>query len=196
MLPRPLPALLLAVDPGRRSGWAIVRGTLGGQLAVDVVRAGECGVWTSGPEETVRIARGYGCEAMIIETPGLGGTMTPIVTMGLGEARGAWLWLWRQSAGERERSVVVDVPAVTWRAAILGGGARSTEEWKAAARGHCDRVLGGGLGGDEAPDAACLGEYALHSLDVADALGPRRLGQLGWSEPRGAWVDGTWRAAP
>lgn len=198
MLPSLLPGRYLVVDPGRASGWCLVeRGGpsfIGSQFAeVRLYAHGEADSWTEEVENVVRHARTSNAEALVLELPGLGPSLPPATVLGLGAALGAWERAWRLSRGA-ERSVIVHIPAMTWRSTVLGGGQRPTEEWKAAARAHL-RAIGLDIEGNEAPDAVCLAEHALCSLDVADAVGVRRLKQLGWAEPRGCWVDGRFIAA-
>lgn len=189
MLPSVLPGRYLAVDPGRASGWCLVE--RGEPLTLHAF--GEADAWTEEVENVVRHARASNAEALVLELPGLGPSLPPATVLGLGAALGTWERAWRLARGA-DRSVIVHIPAMTWRSTILGGGQRPTEEWKADARKHL-RAVGLDVEGNEAPDAVCLAEHALCSLDVADAVGVRRLRQLGWTEPRGCWVDGRFRAA-
>ncbi len=189
-LPSPLPGRYLVVDPGAKSGWAIVE--MAPLLShFDAMAFGECSVWSREPEVVVARARAVGCEALGVEYTAVG--PTPAVTGGLGEARGVWKWLWRQHSGDT-RAVICEVYPATWRSTIIGGGSRPTEDWKRDAKAHVRRTLNQEAG-PEAAEAICLGEHALSSLDVADAVGVRRLAQLGWTEPRGFWKGGRFNPA-
>lgn len=189
LLPEPLPGVYLVVDPGKRAGYAIVHATrTAGIIPLEV---GEIDTWTTAIEGVIRRARVEGCDALIMESPGLGPSLPPSTVYGLGHAAGAWLWHWRTSPTPEERSVVVEIPGMTWRSTVIGGPQRSTEEWKHDAQKFCkEHWPEYAPFGPESADALCLAEHALSSLDVADAVGVRRLKQLGWVEPRGSWVEG------
>ena len=61
MLPDPLPGRFLAVDPGSKSGWAIMeRGTAALRFSgVAVLEHGEGSVWSSLPMDVCAAARRY-----------------------------------------------------------------------------------------------------------------------------------------
>ena len=193
MLPEPLPGRFLVVDPGSKSGWAIMERN-GGEWAgpntgPNALEHGEGSVWSSLPMDVCAAARRYGCDALIIEDAAVG--MDPIVAAGLGASRGVWKWHWRNSIkADSDRAVIVEFYPSTWRATIIGGGHRDTAAWKRDAIAHVHRTLDLDVG-PEAAEAICLGEHAMHSLDTADALGVRRMTKLGWVEPKGCWVGGT-----
>lgn len=191
LLPEPLPGRYLVVDPGKRAGWCIVER---GLEPLTIRESGEVNTWSHGPEEAILRARLDSCEALVIEASGVG--MTPVVAHGLGEASGVWKWLWRTTiptSFKDGRSVICEVAPATWRSTIIGGGQRDTASWKADAAKHVRAAFGGMEAGPEEADALCLAEHVLYSLDLADAVGVRRLGKLGWAEPRGCWVEGRWR---
>lgn len=193
MLPSCLPGRYLIVDAASKSGWARVEGT---RLAVPkLLDVGECSVWSIEPDGVCRVAA-LDCEALVIEVPAPAATMGvggPSTLLGMGKAIGIWQRAWRLACrAQRARSVTLEVMTVSWRPVVLGHHS-GKDEWKAAALRHARTVhpLSADLiTGEEIPDALCLAEYALCSLDLADVVGVRRLAKLGWVEPRGCWVEG------
>ena len=173
MLSRDLPCVLLAIDPGATSGWALWDGTRWetGTAEYWKTRAGVCLDAGMAAHESKRPL------VVVAETwPGLRGT----ALAGLGAQWGRWL-------AELER---LDVPAKrvvrlstgAWRAQVLGGArCRGTDAWKAASRARAHAVLGHDVGPDAA-DALCIGLAGLRSETVAKALGARELKRLGWGE--------------
>lgn len=196
MLPACLPGRYLVVDAASKSGWAQVTGTRSPVPHVDDL--GQCSIWSPDPDEVCRRAVVDLCLAMVIEVPspaslGVGG---PTTILGIGKAVGIWQRAWElacRAGGRKGKGIVcVEVMTVSWRPVILGQH-HGSDAWKAAALKHAratwpeleDRIVG-----EEIPDALCLAEYALCSLTLADAVGAKRLAELGWKEPRGAWVNG------
>ena len=183
ILARDLPCVVLAIDPGATSGWALW-GPDRPRSPSDRLRS-----WTVGTASTwqgryaaVVDAAHLASDAdlplvVVAETwPGLRGT----ALAGLGAQWGRWL-------AELER---LDVPARRvvrlttgdWRRVVLGGArCRSTEAWKAASRARAHAVLGHDPGPDAA-DALCIGLAGLRSPAVAAAIGKRELRRLGWEE--------------
>ena len=161
---------------------------------------GEADLWSMDAGAVVDMAREARCEALVYELPNLGagaGHMPPATLLGFGKPVGVWEWLWRTSRVKEDRSVILAIPAMTWRSTVIGGGQRDSAAWKVDARSHCMRTYPERDFGRQAelPDALCLAEHAICSLDLADAVGVRRLARLGWTEPRGCWIGGRFKAA-
>lgn len=196
MYESPIPARILAVDPGARSGWALITAAGTGRARA---WAGSGSPWTE-PREVLHLATGFlgTLDAVVIERPGMGGTghfMKMVV--GLAETAGAWRYAaldWCPTA------VHLPVMQTSWRSGLLGGatGSRTRDNWKRASIEHAV-LLSSETGAvdllykaspasasiehdAEAADALGLGWWALHSTALADALGARRLAALGWDD--------------
>lgn len=190
MYESPIPARILAVDPGARSGWAWFEPPSAARKKWEV-RTGSTDVWSQGPD----FIASFGAQdaVLVIEAPGINsrGAFLRMV-LALGGAIGIWKRSWRLAHGSKE----LDVVQVSWRAGLLGGSsaARTSKEWKAASIEYVQGMRdwhespidlkiddGSDLDGEMA-DAVGLGWWALHSPALADALGARSLAALGWDD--------------
>jgi hypothetical protein len=163
-----LPAVVLAVDTARQSGWAVrVRGrhAASGELdTLDAAAVSQVVGWT------LRVARRTGLAAVLVLEAPWGGRVNVVAS--LGAARERWLVAWRM-AGQSERRVVRVQPR-TWRCAVLGRGATGTRDVIRAReqRAACG-LLGLAateIGGDEAA-AVLIGVWAARAEPVARVLG-------------------------
>lgn len=164
---KPLPAVILAVDTARRSGWAVrVRGQHAASGEVDTLESADVSAvvaWST------RVARRAGLPLVLVLEAPFGGPVAIIAS--LGAARERWLVPWR-SSGHTELRVVRVQPS-TWRAAVLGS------NWSRAERDRvreheqrvAQRMLGGvEVGADEAA-AVLIGVWAERARSVGVAAG-------------------------
>jgi len=210
MFVNPIPVPILAVDPGKRSGWASFRpitssigiGAPWDTLCGWAVFCGSCDLWGRDTETAVhRAVNGDQAKAIVIEAPGVGGGGRFLnMVLGLGEAIGVWRYLWRQMT--QTRTMELDAVQVSWRAGILGGtsSAHSSADWKKLSIREAKAIAGwkgspwnlvvldgGDFVGEqkldsEMSDALLMGWWALHSPALADVLGPRFLKSIGWDD--------------
>lgn len=173
--PRPPPSawphacVVLAIDPGAVSGWAILR-------VGELERYGlaeDAGARGHAVAEAMRIARDR-CHVLIVvaEKWSAGGErtdrrMTHVTWMGLSKQWGKWE-VALELAGHPMRRVVRVYPQ-TWHASILGGRRVNT---KVQAISYVGRRFGRTVASDEA-DAICIGLWASQAGEVAQVL-PRR----------------------
>lgn len=192
MLARDLPCVLMAVDPGKASGWA---------LTYVAPYEPHLRTWSHGTTETWlhrsdacthahAIAHAIGQPLVVVaETWRVSGggkqgregraSWNTQTIAGLGAQWGLWLAeLQRLDVPERR---IVRVDTGTWGQVVLGRSRMTTEQRHAASRLRARSVLGHDVGPDEAA-ALCLGLWGLRSEKVAAAIGKRELRRLGWSE--------------
>ena len=177
--PKPHACVVLAVDPAKVSGWAIVARAPGtaSELA--------CGCNTARTADARRrAAESAFAAAFIAGLPlvvcaerwsshgAFGGARTQ---RGLGAAWGRWAEA-LEIAGVPKRRIV-RVYAQTWAGAILSAGGRgwTRERREAASIAYVKRRFGIECGADEAA-AVCLGVYGMHCAEVAAALPKARKG--------------------
>lgn len=161
---KPLEAVILAVDPGRRSGVAVTAGDdlvlVDASLSTRETRRFACDT-----AEDEAFARQWPCIA-VVETWTQHGKWSFRSALSLGEQAGRWL----AEIEGRSFVAVVRVEPNEWRRALFGGGPnRKTEEWKDLAK---QRVLGrfGERRDHDAAEAICMAEWASRSRRVAEAL--------------------------
>lgn len=184
MLAHDLPCTILAVDPGKTSGWAV---------HVD-------DEWHTGVAEDYRARRlaaydAWSCArrsdrplVVVAETWRVSGgkqgregraSWNSATIAGLGAQWGLWLAeLQRLDVPERR---IVRVDTGTWGQVVLGRSRMTTEQRHVASQLRARAVLGHDVGPDEAA-ALCIGLYGLRSEKVAAAIGKRELRRLGWSK--------------
>ena len=166
----PIPVTILAIDPGRTSGWAvysldrcIASGTAKTHdqrvLAIEIAQAEES---RSGRKLVI-----------VAEKWTAGGAFGGARTMGgLGAAWGMW------QAALESRGVpnarIVRVYPQTWRAQVLGGGwGVKSDEWALRAAKRAETETGHPCSDDEA-EAVCIGAWALRADAVRDKAPSRR----------------------
>lgn len=185
----PVPARVLAVDPGKSSGWCLLEPGNGWSQPRFTATVGACDVWSTAITEVV--GRASGMQAFVVEVPG-GNASGRFLNMiaGLYGAIGAWRWAWRVHGPAKAE---LDVAQVSWRAALLGGTSsdRTTEEWKAASIEHAKslelaanviRVQRSEEWNAEMADALGLAWWAVHSPRLVDELGPAWCKRAGWDD--------------
>lgn len=187
MLARDLPCVVLAVDPGATSGWALTY-VLPGEPYLRTWSYAVAETWQDrsfAADQAHVIACTTGLPLVVVaetwrNTRPKGGRPFPMSTaVGLGAQWGKWL-------AEIER---LDVPAKrilrvdtgTWGQAVLGRSRLTTEQRRVASMLRARAVLGRDVTHDEAA-ALCIGLWALRAEATAKAIGKRELKRLGWSE--------------
>ena len=190
MLARDLPCVLMAVDPGKASGWA---------LTYVAPYEPHLRTWSHGTTETW-LHRSDACTHAHAIAHAIG---QPLVVV-------AETWRMKKTGPKKSQSKIglpqilslaaqwgrwlaelerLDVPAKrivlvetgTWRQAIFGRSRGGSAGFKTQAMMRARAVLGHNMTADEA-EALCIGLYGLRSEKVAAAIGKRELRRLGWSE--------------
>ena len=148
--------LVLGIDPGRASGWALV--------THDEELRG-CGTVVTAKERVAVVESALVIEPKIVvyaEKWTAGGWRSASSMMGLAAKWGAWEHAMEVEGIPARR--VLRVYSQTWRAAILGGKQRSTEAWKATALSFCRlKWPGGEWMSDDAAEAACITLYGVRA---------------------------------
>lgn len=181
MLARDLPCVVLSIDPGATSGWALwddeCGWTTGLAFTWDERRDAACQAYT--------LARAANCPLVVVaetwrNTRPKNGRPFPLPTaIGLGAQWGLWLAELQRLDVPEKRIVRVDTG--TWGQVVLGRSRMTTEQRHAASQLRARAVLGHDVTADEAA-ALCIGLWGLRSEKVAAAIGKRELKRLGWSE--------------
>lgn len=168
----PHACVVLGIDPGATSGWAVVlRGDPTGAI----------GIARTAPERrdavmyAQQVADRSGLPLVVVaEKWSAGGWASHTTLLGLGAAWGAW----REAlveCGVPERRVV-RVLTQTWRAAVLGGGnRRGGRDWKREAVEWARRALGREVGPDAA-EALAIAVWGARAGEVAEKMPKRRGG--------------------
>ena len=184
---RPWQAAVIAVDPGRTSGWALsVRGDLkaaGEVSGLDLART------TQVCAEALAVAPDLPA-VLVLERPFIHPRMSRAnaaqTVAGIAAASEIWRQGWSAAGGVKRR--VVGVYPATWRAAVLGRGmgtarrevARQTEQRTARALA-ADAGLPGPVGSDAAA-AICIATWGSRAGEVGKVL-PKRFRALQTGEP-------------
>lgn len=175
-VPHPWPCVVLAVDTARVSGWSIwAQGKYAQSGELDTLNEGTLRNVVASAVQLAEV-----CDVpcvLVLEKP-WGGNVT--VVAALGAARERWQAAWR-SLATGDKSKVVLVAPVTWRARVLG---KHTVRMKRDDVRPAEQAMGlqlkgarpgamvGGIGLDEAP-AVCIGYWATHAGELAKCLGKR-----------------------
>lgn len=180
VLPRsmnPHPCVVLGIDPGTTSGWAIL---VPESLAIRSGREGtprlRCSAIDVGHGGVVDWAQETACSVglplvVVAEKWTAGGWASHTTLLGLGAAWGKWEAALREAKHPKRR--IVRVYSQTWRAAIIGGRQRPADEWKAAAQAQVKYRFGVECGPDAA-EAVCIALWGSHAGEVGDVLPKRR----------------------
>lgn len=165
---RPHQCVILAIDPGAASGWALF---FRGRLAQSGVAK-----WRDLREVIVTNAYRRAAE-ICLPLVVVGEKWTGVwrhgqsALQGLAEEWATWKFAALDAGVPKRR--IVRVATSTWRAALIGGRQRPTEEWKAAAKAVVRARYDLSVLGDDEADAILIGAWACHAGEVAKVL-PRR----------------------
>lgn len=172
---RPVEAMILAIDPGKKAGAAIFfRGKLLEHRAVSDKPA-ERALWV---DTAIKAAVTQEVPVvMVIERFGAGagakGHFSSRTRDGIAARVGAWIEAWR-IAGQSPARIVRVYPQ-TWRLPVLGRGAGETEQMKMLARlyvGGRYEIESADLDDNEA-EAVCIGIWATTAGVVRKVCGTR-----------------------
>lgn len=179
--------IVLALDPGATSGAAIVglsapdkfsrlpAERLGAYLVKSATvrsAADRAGMVASARDAATE----YGLPLVVLAEKWAGSFKrrrgTTQTVAGLGASWGRWAEALDLAKVPRRR--VARVWSATWRARVIGGSFRTTEQWNAAVRAKVAVLFGIDLGDerDDEGEAICVGVYGLHSPEVAKILNP------------------------
>ncbi|MEQ8720989.1 MAG: hypothetical protein RID81_06895 [Sandaracinaceae bacterium] len=169
--PRPWPCVILAIDPGKVSGWAILREgrpVLSGTATTREDRERAVG-------SALCIGEDSGLPLVVVGekwTPGgrFGGART---MAGLGAAWGRWEETLDEAGVPKTRRLRVNVQ--TWRAATIGGPQRKSEQWKADAVATVRRVYQIEAKTSDEAEAVLVGRWAESAGEVGRKLPKRTL---------------------
>lgn len=189
----PWPCLILAVDPGKVAGYAIVGS---GPNGIQLIEADAFEIaGREGRRLEAVVERAYVLAAsrdltlvVALEDWGRGGPRGLSQWLGLGEARGSWRRevVLRSYGADRARSRIVQVTQSRWRSRVVPETgtedyagrwqAFDTKGWKGAARrAALDLYLNAHVPEADAAEAACIAAYASRSDEVLQALTKREL---------------------
>lgn len=171
----PWPCTILAIDPGRVSGWAVlVEGSLSahGAAQTSIQRSDAAGI-----AESTAWANGHKLVVVAEKWQGgwRGDRKSARTVAGLGASWGKWEAVLEGVVPKRR---IVRVGQSTWRARVLGGkAARKTEAWKADAIVAVKYRYGVQVSGDEA-EAILIGTWGAHAREVGRVLPKRLVGEV------------------
>ena len=165
----PIPVTILAIDPGRTSGWAV--------FAFD--RCIASGTATTHDQRVLAIEIAQAEESrsgrkliVVAEKWAPGGRWYTATMTGIGAAWGMWQAA-LESCGVPAARIVRVYPQ-TWRAQVLGGGwGVKSDEWALRAAKRAEVETGHPCSDDEA-EAVCIGAWALRADAVRDKAPSRR----------------------
>lgn len=165
-------AVILGIDPGATSGWALLYVDAHGRERLE---AGTCrGASRDVVDRALALAAETGLPLVVVaERWSAGGWASHTTLLGLGAAWGAWL---AALDGRVPKRRIVRVYSQTWRAAIIGGRQRSTEAWKESAC-RVAFVRWGVVLGPDAAEAACIAAWGARAGEVGAALPKSRAGR-------------------
>jgi hypothetical protein len=186
---RPLPAIILSVDPGTNSGWSI-------QLPDYDAEHGSTHVYGSGVSDILErvwtLARFYDKPAYLVtETWGAGGPLGIEQWLSLGEKRGAWKREFARRFGQTyAMRRMVHVFATSWRSVMIGTNGEERDGkfvrfdsngWKrAATRAFSKYYPDDRIEDADAAEASLMGYYACRSDTVREAMLKRELKGFEW----------------
>lgn len=162
-----LDAVIVAVDTGACSGWAVYeRGAL--------MSSGQCDVYSDVPAGVVSRALAHAKQMglpcfLVCERPFAGNTAS---AAGMGAAFGVWKAAWYRAEGVKARLLRV-YPSV-WMARVAEGWvAMERDLRRSAEQAEAAFIKGAPVGDDEAP-AIMIGQWAMHAPELAAKM-PKRL---------------------
>jgi len=156
----PWPVVVLAIDPGLTSGWAL-------WAAGKYVDSGE--VDALDPAAVARVVSGAMLTAELASMPAVLVYERSWSQRSLGPTRPIWKAAWKAGGGV-QKYVVGFYPA-TWRARVLEKGmhAAPTDVVRRAEQRTAARIARRRVGVDEAP-AVCMGQCGCHAGEVGAVL--------------------------
>lgn len=191
--PKPAPSFMphlcvvLGIDPGATSGWAVV---LRGEPTGDIGKARTAAERANAINVARECAQTAGLPLIVVaEKWSAGGWASHTTLLGLGAAWGVWRESLRECGVPESR--IVRVLTQTWRARILGGtNGKGKRDWKREARAWADRTLATthprlvrpeGLTADES-EALAIAAWGARAGEVAAVL-PKRASVLASRQP-------------
>lgn len=170
----PHDALILAIDPGKAAGAAIIDSGRPG-ITVVLAEAVKPGDEADIVDLAMTRARAEGRVLMVVREKWQAGghRMTPSMLAGLGAAWGRWEAALLASGYPLSR--VVRVYPSTWKARTIGAprGDKSQAS-KTRAKYFAERLLGKPLESHDAADAVCIGVWASRAVEVGEKIPKRR----------------------
>lgn len=163
--------VILAIDPGAVSGWAVfIRGE---RRSSGRIPEREPATLRLNRHDVVMMAKDAADNenlplVVVAEKWTAGGWASHLTLVGLGAAWGEWRAALDRWGVPKRR--VVRVYSQTWRAAVIGGRQRSTEKWKASARLVAQAQCRTLAIDDDQAEAICIGLWALRAEAVAKVL--------------------------
>ena len=179
-----LPCVVLGIDPGATSGWAIMAP---GTADVRLLGSGQC---RGASRDAVDSAQTW---AEMLELPLVavgerwssamrmrGGARTSGFTQqGLGASWGRWQQLLEDAGQPKSKPLRVDL--MTWRMGIFGGRfRRKSEVWKSLAVARAGTFIEGREPGTDEAEAICIAEFCMRWDKVRAVLGKRHLREHGF----------------
>jgi hypothetical protein len=152
--------VLIAIDPGATSGWALFEGN-------DLVASGVAKSLGDRQAVMERLSDHAADITAVLEDWTAGGWKAVSQLLGMGSARGRWLEQ-LETIGIRG-SRVHGVYPQTWRTVLAPLKRKTNEEAKASARTVARAHLGRDVGPDEA-EAVCIGLHHLSAARLASAV--------------------------
>lgn len=193
----PFPAVILAVDPGKKAGASIIISKP--RQGLFLAFCSPIDTFTRQVEATfttaIRLARE--CDlylVLVLEEWGRGGPLGIDQWIGLGEARGAWrrefiLRCNEETSPRLIQSKIMTTSQSRWRSRVIPEtGDRSSgtfkaftpEQWKEAAhRAALDYFPSDWVPPLDASESACIGVYAARSDELGKLIGKRELKRYG-----------------
>lgn len=175
--PSPHPCVILGIDPGATSGWAILTPESSALCAGNATAPRlRCGTVNAGRNAVIVWAQEVAAEQnlpliVVAEKWTAGGWASHTTLLGLGAVWGKWEAALSE-AGHPKRRIVRVYPQ-TWRARVIGGRQRSTEDWKAAAQTLVKHRFDKHVSSDAA-EAACIALWGLYAGEVGAVLPKRK----------------------
>lgn len=157
------PCIILAIDPGARSGWAICDGG-------HRVRSGQCRASKNKiVQQALRIARCSALPLVVAMEKWAGDFPTSATAIGLGAAAGGWLEAC-EANGVR-KSMIVRVFPRTWQAATVGGKQYKRDAMNRRVKlwSRLHFALPEDPGADEAA-ALCIAAWASHAGELRKCI--------------------------
>lgn len=166
--------VVLAIDPGRISGWAVF---VDGEYTASGVAKRHQDRLEAATMAVVAAEQWHLPLVVVGEKWTPGGKFAGARTMaGLGASWGLWTAVLEEA--EIPKARMIRVHTQTWRARVLGGGwGVRTAEWDRRARMRASAVVGSDVWDDNEADAICIGLWARLAPEVEAKLPKKRRAQ-------------------